>query len=275
MTTLAERRASRRKTWSRMGNLGRVPTEYEIVTHEMVHTAKDVPLEMGEDTFANQWMKQHRDGTGLKVEDWEAFRDPDAMFYRIYNQRQDDAESFVDKAIEQFTDKTNADAGLDANCLDLLARVFAPARYMVHGQQMASAYIQQLASTSYVANAASFQVADHLRRVERIAYRTKQLSLAWPDKGFGTGERVFWEQDALWQPVRRAVEGLLVVFTWHEAFVATNLLTKPALDLLSLKGVLRSRTGTGRHARFLDRQKSVRRFRALHALEHRTVALSH
>ena len=235
MATLQERRAARRKTWSRMGELGRVPTEYEIVTHEMVHTGKEVPLEMGEDTFANQWMKRHRDGTGLKVKNWEAFRDPDAMFYRIYNQKQDNAESFIDKAIEQFTEKSNADAGLDGDGVDMLARVFTPARYMAHGLQMASAYIQQMASTSYVANAAAFQTFDHLRRVERTAYRTRQLSIVWPEQGFGQGERAVWEQDALWQPVRRAVEELLVCFAWHEIFVATNLLVKPALDLVSLK----------------------------------------
>jgi hypothetical protein len=33
------RRRERAKTWSRLGNLGRVPTEYEIVTHGMNHTA--------------------------------------------------------------------------------------------------------------------------------------------------------------------------------------------------------------------------------------------
>ncbi len=235
MSSLQERRAARRKTWSRMGDLGRVPTEYEIVTHEMVHTAKEVPLEMGAETFPNQWMKQYRDDGGLKVGDWEAFRDPDAMIYRLYNQQQDRAESFVDQAIEQYTERTNGDGGLDGRCVRLLARVLAPSRYLVHGLQMASAYIQQLAPTSYAGNAAAFQTADQLRRVERTAYRTKQLSLAWPDAGFGTGERAIWEQDALWQPVRRAVEELLVVFKWHEAFVATNLLVKPALDLLSLQ----------------------------------------
>ena len=119
--------------------------------------------------------------------------------------------------------------------MQLLARVLAPSRYMVHGLQMASAYVQQMASTAYVANAAAFQAADQLRRVERTAYRTRQLAMAWPDAGFGTGERAIWEQDALWQPVRRAVEELLVLFAWHDAFVATNLLVKPALDLLSLQ----------------------------------------
>lgn len=235
MTSLQERRAAGRKTWSRMGNLGRVPTEYEIVTHEMVHTAKEQPLEMGEDTFANQWMKQYRDDTGLTVRNWEEFRDPDAMFYRVYNQQQDKAETFIDEALEQMTGKADADAALSDRCIDLLARVFAPARYMVHGLQMASAYVQQLASTSYVANAASFQVADQLRRVERIAYRTQQLARAWPDKGFGVGERQHWEQDPGWQPVRRAVEELLIAFVWREAFVLTNLLVKPALDTLSLQ----------------------------------------
>ena len=41
----------RLRTWSALGELGRTPTEYEIVTHAMNHTTtRPLPLEMGPDT---------------------------------------------------------------------------------------------------------------------------------------------------------------------------------------------------------------------------------
>ena len=43
-------------------------------------------------------------------------------------------------------------------------------------------------STLRLVNAA-FQTADQLRRVQRVAYRTRQLADAYPDRGFGSVER--------------------------------------------------------------------------------------
>ena len=62
--------------------------------------------------------------------------------------------------------------------------------------------------SSYLANCAAFQTADQLRRVQRVAYRTRQLAEAYPDRGFGSAERRRWEGDADWQPTREAIERL-------------------------------------------------------------------
>jgi toluene monooxygenase system protein E len=110
-----------------------------------------------------------------------------------------------------------------------------PTRYLVHGLQMISAYVQQLAHSSYLANCAAFQTADQLRRVQRVAYRTRQLADAHPDRGFGSAERKRWEGDADWQAAREAIERLLLAFDWDHAFVGLNLVVKPVLDELFLK----------------------------------------
>ena len=60
-------RTRRAKTWSSFGNLGRKPSEYEVVTHDMNHTVGVVPLEMGPEVHGNRWLIQHRDSTALKV----------------------------------------------------------------------------------------------------------------------------------------------------------------------------------------------------------------
>lgn len=221
------------KTWSAFGDLGRRPTEYEILTHNLNHTTGAVPLEMGPDVHGNVWLREHRDAMRLTVPDWDAFRDPDAVTYGSYVAGQDDQETYVEGLLEQF-DRDGYDESLSAPALDLLRDALTPSRYLAHGLQMLSAYVHQLAVSSYVGNCAAFQTADQLRRVQLTAYRTTQLQLTYPQRGFATGERAAWENAPGWQGIRRAVELALVEFDWDRAFVATNLVVKPVADLLLL-----------------------------------------
>jgi toluene monooxygenase system protein E len=228
-------RRPKTKTWSRFGNLGRKPNEYEIVTHDLNHTITGpTPLEMGPDVQGNVWLKRHRDSMPLTVLDWNGFRDPDQMTYRKYNTVQDQQETYVDGLLAEFTSK-NSDHSLAPAAVELLASVLTPSRYLSHGLQMLSAYVQQLAPSSYMANCATFQTADQLRRVQISAYRAKQLSETFPERHFGTGERGRWEQAPGWQPIRELLERLLVAYDWHEAFVGTQLVLKPVTDLLTLR----------------------------------------
>ena len=221
------------KTWSAFGNLGRRPTEYEILTHNLNHTTGPIPLEMGPEVHGNVWLREHRDAMKLAVPDWDDFRDPDAMTYGKYVASQDDQETYVEGLLEQF-DGDDHDATLSPAALHLLLQAFTPTRYLAHGQQMLSAYLQQLAMSSYVSNCAAFQTADQLRRVQLTAYRTTQLQLTHEQAGFAVSERQIWETADDWQPIRRAVELALVEFDWDRAFVITNLVVKPVADLLFL-----------------------------------------
>ncbi|HSV38880.1 MAG TPA: toluene hydroxylase [Nocardioidaceae bacterium] len=224
-------RARTLKTWSAFGNLGRRPTEYEIVTHNMNHTNGAIPLEMGPDVHGNVWLRKHRDSMRLKVEDWDAFRDPDSVTYGTYVAGQDDQETYVEGLLEQF-DNDGYDEALSAEALALLFRVLTPSRYLAHGQQMLSAYLQQLAVSSYVSNCAAFQTADQLRRVQLTSYRTTQLRLT--HEGDAQGERRHWEGSPDWQGIRKVVELALVEFDWDRAFVITNLVLKPLADLITI-----------------------------------------
>ncbi len=230
----ARPRGRRLKTWTAFGELGRRPSEYEILTHGLNHTTGQPPLELGPDVHGNRWLCEHRDSTRLRVGDWNAFRDPDAVTYGSYVAMQDDQETYVEGLLEQF-DRDGHDTGLTSEALDYIAVTVTPGRYLAHGQQMLSAYVQQLAPSSYVAIAATFQTADQLRRVQLAAYRTAQLQREFPGRAFGTGERATWETDPEWQPVREAVEHALVEFDWDRAVVATQLVVKPVADLLFLQ----------------------------------------
>ncbi|HSV35776.1 MAG TPA: toluene hydroxylase [Ramlibacter sp.] len=228
-------RTRRTKTWSSFGQLGRKPNDYEIVTHNMNHTVGATPLEMGPGVHGNQWLLKHRDGNALKVAKLDAFRDPDQMTYRKYTQAMDEQETYIDGLLQHYSQVQASDAALTPAALDLLSAAMAPTRYLGHGLQMVTAYVQQLAHSSYVANCAAFQTADQLRRVQRVAYRTRQLANAHPQRRFGAAERQLWEADSDWQPTRKAIESLLLAFDWDQAFVGLNLVVKPVADELFLK----------------------------------------
>jgi Methane/Phenol/Toluene Hydroxylase len=218
------------KTWSAFGNLGRRPSEYEIVTHKMNHTLRDPPLELGPGSHGNLWLVRHRDRIKLTVQDWNAFRDPDQLTYRKYVTCQDKSETYLDAIIQEFARIGRAESGPE-----FLQTCLTPSRYLVHGLQMMSAYLQQLAPSSYVGNCAAFQTGDQLRRVQRVAYRTKQLDRAYPERSFGKTERIAWEQLPEWQGLRKGIERLLVTSDWDDVFVGLNLVVKPLADELMLR----------------------------------------
>jgi len=90
-----------------------------------------------------------------------------------------------------------------------------------------------MAPSGRIAVAATFQAGDEVRRVERLAYRIRQIQLAFP--GFASDSKSLWERDPRWQPLRAFVEQLLITYDWGEAFVALNLVLKPMIDEVFLR----------------------------------------
>ena len=147
-------------------------------------------------------------------------------------------------------------------------RLFTPTRYLGHGLQMCTAYLGQMAPTAYITNCATFGTADLLRRVTVVAYRTRELQLAFPDEGFGTAERRRWETDEAWQATREALELALIAYDWGEAFTAVNLVLRPMLDDLLRPPAGRGRPGERRHLRVAAAVQPPSRCPAQPALEH-------
>src|SRR5437660_8154030 len=98
---------------------------------------------------------------------------------------------------------------------------------------MIAAYVAQMAPGGRIVVAAMFQAGVEARRVERLAYRVRQVQLAFP--GFADDSKSLLENNLLWQPLRLFVERLLVTYDWGEAFVALNLVLKPMIEDLFLK----------------------------------------
>jgi toluene monooxygenase system protein E len=230
-------RRRRLRTWSALGELGRVPSEYEIVTHDTnytLRTGRSAALEMNPSSPANLWFLTYRDRSPLQAPDWNGFRDPDQLTYRAYVTLQDEQETVVRGLLDEYSDAGH-DARLPAAWLKTLALLFTAARRPAHATQLCHSYVAQMAPSSYISNCAAFAAADMLRRVSVLAYRTRELQRAHPTVGFGTADRARWETDPAWQPARRALEEALVAYDWGESFVAVNLVLRPTLDDILLR----------------------------------------
>ena len=202
MTETPARRPRPRRTFSTFGEVRRMPSEYEIVTHAQNWTLRQnraATFEQNPSSAPNLWFLTYRENSPLKAENWDAYRDPDALTYKAYVNLQAEAEAKVHGVLE-----AHAEAGpdLDAGSVALLGHLFTPSRYLCHGFQQVEAYIGYMAPSSYITNAAGFSTADFLRRVTTIAYRTRELQIASPDSGIGSAERSLWEEHDGWQPGR-------------------------------------------------------------------------
>jgi toluene monooxygenase system protein E len=235
------------RTWSAFGDIRRIPSEYEIVTHGLNYTARDgrkSALESNPTTPVNIWLMTYRDKSPFRCADWEGFRDPDQLTYRKYVAIQAEQESVIAGVIDEYDDDGH-DARLGGEWVAFLARAFSPMRYPNHAIQMSQAYLGSIAPTSYVINCASFAAADMLRRNSVVAYRTKQLQLAWPDAGFGTNERAIWETDPNWQPLRKVMETALTAYDWGESLAAVNLALRPSVDAVLLHALGKAAKDSG------------------------------
>jgi toluene monooxygenase system protein E len=168
-------------------------------------------------------------GSAVFVGYAERFHDPRATTYTKYKALQQTKETFVDELLRS-ADETGYDARLDPRWVDVLDRTIAPLRYPFHGLQMVAGYVGHMAPSGRLVVTCLCQDADEMRRIQRFAYRMRQLQDIRPE--LGNHSRAAWEGDALWQPLRRAVEQLLVTYDWGEALAALNLCLKPALDRL-------------------------------------------
>jgi toluene monooxygenase system protein E len=220
------------KTWSLLGQARKKPTEYEVVTaHLHYHYGRQpAPFELDPNTPINTWYRTYREGSRLQTDDWEGFRDPHHLTYHSYVERQAARETYLENLVDEF-ERREHDGRLERHWVQSLDRLYIPARFPMHALQMTALYIGQMAPSSFITNAAYFQAADELRRIQWAAYRAKSLSLLGDvDLGSGADARRCWEEDGAWQPLRETIEKMLIAYDWGEAFAALNLTVKPIFD---------------------------------------------
>jgi hypothetical protein len=219
-------RMSQQRTYWHLEPLGRVPSDYDIVTSALLYYPRR-GFEVA--TPGAEWYRRHQQGFWLELGGCERFRDPRETTYTRYTELQKGQEMFVDSLLRAI-EETSYDRELPSAWLAHLEGWLPVLRYPCHALQMLGGYVGQMASASAVVIACCFQTGDEMRRIQRLAYRMRQLQDT--RDGFGRESKRAWEHAAAWQPLRALIERLLVTYDSGEAFVALNLVLKPMFDRL-------------------------------------------
>jgi toluene monooxygenase system protein E len=215
---------SARRTYWHLEPHRRKPTDYEICSSRLFyHLGRGFEVE----TPVGAWCAKTQSESHLSVDDWDAYEDPRQTTYAKYVELQKTSETFVDGLLGMI-EGTDYDRRLRPQWLALLERLLPTLRYPIHGLQMVASYLAHMAPSGRIVITGLFQTADEIRRIQRFAYRMRQLQLV--DGAFGADSRSRWQAGAEWQPLRRLIENLLVTYDWGEAFAALNLVAKPMFD---------------------------------------------
>jgi len=217
--------AGQKTYWHLLGNKRR-PSDYDIATSRLLYypyTGFEVrhPLKA--------WYETYQSESRLRCEDWERFADPRQTTYAKYTALQRSKVEFV-QALFRSIEESGHDQTLSEKWRHEQADFLASVLFPCHGLQMAAAYVGHMAPASRIVIAAALQTADEIRRIQTLAYRLRQLQQTSP--GVGATGRDVWQTHPSWQPLRELIEKLLVAYDWGEAFVALNLVVKPAFDSL-------------------------------------------
>lgn len=220
----------------------RVPTTYDVATRQTNYDigenyAGEVPrLAVSSEEALPQWYQEFREGSVIHgdPEAFESWRDPRELTYEKYNELMDKREVGIETLYEQAEVLERGTERDDDPWLEFQLNGFLPLRYPIHGLQMIASYLAMVAPSSTISTAMTLQATDEIRRQERLARRATQLSKAFPDKGFAESEREIWEDHDMWQPLREAIERLLIEYDWAKSLIGTNLVLKPLLDELML-----------------------------------------
>jgi toluene monooxygenase system protein E len=214
-----------RRTYWHLAAARRLPSDYEIVTSKLLYHVERGGFEV--QTPSAAFHARHQGQSPLVCERWDTFVDPRATTYTSYVNIERDRESYVGRLLATI-DESDHDRRLPGAWVDTLAGVLSPLRFLCHGLQMSAAYVGHMAPGGRIAVAAAFQCGDEIRRVQRLAYRLAQLQRIRP--GIAETGRALWQSAPAWQPLRRAIEKLLVSYDWGEALIALNVCLKPVVD---------------------------------------------
>lgn len=166
--------------------------------------------------------------TSVRSSFWEGFKDPHGIYYKTYNQMQWESEETLDKVWEAAEHVKHFDR-LDDAYRAFIASVWPPLRFVEWGVVKVMENVGHYSPSSPVDACATFQITDGLRFVQRNISLSLRLNLS--------NHRQLWLEDAAWQPYRQVVEKLLSIDDWVEAVVATNVVFKPFLWEVLMKGL--------------------------------------
>jgi toluene monooxygenase system protein E len=212
-----------RRTFWHLEGLQRKPSDYEVATTGLLyHRGQGLEVETRASRASERALGSLAGWPGD-----DHFRDPRATTYAGYTALQAASETHIDHLLRGIDDG-GYDRRLPAAWVDRLEAILPPLRYPVHGLQMIAAYLGHWAPSGRIVVCCLFQAADEVRRIQRLAYRMRQLQDLRP--GFGDDALQRWREAREWQGLRRVIEQLLVTQDWVEVLAALTVALKPAFD---------------------------------------------
>lgn len=230
MAVTRTRASKKASSFSYIQPAKRRATQYEEIT---LHTQWD-PKNFAAQGWFN-YDKQGRpiwsdDSTLLRANDWWAYRDPTAEWFKPFVTRQAD----TGRAIEQAAAGA-ARAGLYENFNDhwltFLASDYCAYRYVEYGLFLAFCQAQREAGSDVIAQPIVFQAVEKDRHAQDITLYGMELEKHIESFTDAHCKQV-WLEAPHWQPARRLVERLLAARDWGEINIVINCLVEPLFSAL-------------------------------------------
>jgi len=236
-----------RTTFRYMEGLGRRPTAYEEATYRVqpVEHFHYRPLWNPEIELFDPKL------TKVKVSDWEAYQDPDRLYYATYCYSRADWEKMFAETFAQ-AQRLGLWEQLDPKFRQALVEVVVPIRHAEYGNMVTLTYVGRFAFGTAIEQAATYQAYDHSGAAQLITRIAKEIEGVEPT--VLTDSRDRWLNAPHLQPLRQLVEEQMAITDWAEAVVATNLCTHVILaDLLYTRlGCAAAKAGGMAYSLFAD-----------------------
>ena len=176
------------------------------------------------------------DSTKLRSSDWYAFRDPGAVWERVFFQRGSNHEKQIATSLE-LGRENDLYSAMSGEWIDFLATQLVPISLAEYGLVAPLSAAVRPALGDAVANCLGFNGGFKLRQAQALALYSGELEQAIP--GFSTKDtkRRFIEEPS-WQPIRRYLERLTSLTDWAETIVAANVCFEPLVGSLLRRELL-------------------------------------
>jgi phenol hydroxylase P1 protein len=168
------------------------------------------------------WQPQYelydRRRTAVVMADWYALKDPRQFYYGTWVNTRARQQESMEKNLE-FIEERALLAALPDDTKELLTTTLVTLRHAEWAANMNNASITAYGYGAAITEAAMFHTMDRLA----LAQYLTRIGLLVGGKPAVEAAKQAWLHGPLWQPVRHAVEDLLVRQDWFELFVAQNL----------------------------------------------------
>ncbi len=189
--------------------------------------------------------------TKVEMKDWYALKDPRQFYYGAWTIARSRQQEAADSCFEMIEDRGLV-AMIPAELKQLALDVLVPMRHVEWGANMGNSYMAAYGYGTAITQPCIYHAMDHLA----VAQYLTRIGLVLDGPEALDAAKDAWMTAALWQPMRRHVENVLVVQDWFEIFVAQNLvlegLTYPLLyDYLDSEFSAKGGTAISMMTRFM------------------------